>query len=79
MNRGRQRKVLFTDDYDRQPFMDTSAEACQKTDWQALAWCLMHARSSYPFYLQEPLSHVACLLYRNEIDPADPNSENTLF
>jgi putative transposase len=29
------------DDVDRQDFLKTLAEACQKTGWQAHAWCLM--------------------------------------
>ena len=28
--------------HDRQLFLDTLEEACQKTDWQVHAWCLMH-------------------------------------
>ena len=29
------------DDQDRLLFLDTLAEACEKTDWQVHAWCLM--------------------------------------
>jgi len=42
MNRGDRREPIFNDDKDRLLFLDTLAEACQKTDWQIHAWCLMH-------------------------------------
>jgi REP element-mobilizing transposase RayT len=41
MNRGDRRELIFNDDEDRQCFIETLAEACVKTDWQAHAWCLM--------------------------------------
>lgn len=34
MNRGDRREPIFNDDEDRLLFLDTLAEACQKTDWQ---------------------------------------------
>src|SRR6266496_3430127 len=42
MNRGDRREPIFNDDKDRLLFLDTLAEACQKTDWQIHAWCLMN-------------------------------------
>jgi len=42
MNRGDRREAIFSDDRDRECFLDTLAETCQKTDWQVHAWCLMH-------------------------------------
>jgi putative transposase len=42
MNRGDRREPIFSDDRDRLPFSGTLAEACEKTDWQAHAWCLMN-------------------------------------
>src|SRR6185437_4163044 len=42
MNRGDRREPIFRDDDDRRIFMETLAQACQKTGWQAHAWCLMH-------------------------------------
>ena len=33
MNRGDRREAIFTDDHDRQMFLDTLGEACQKADW----------------------------------------------
>src|SRR5215470_4676031 len=41
MNRGDRREPIFNDDKDRVLFMETLGEACQKTDWQVHAWCLM--------------------------------------
>jgi REP element-mobilizing transposase RayT len=41
MNRGDRREKLFLDDVDRQDFLKTLAEACQKTGWQVQAYCLM--------------------------------------
>jgi len=32
--RGDRREAIFTDDHDRQLFLDTLGETCQKTDWQ---------------------------------------------
>jgi len=34
----------FLDDFDRQDFLKTLSQACQKTDWQVHAFCLMHNR-----------------------------------
>jgi hypothetical protein len=41
MNRGDRREPIFNDDNDRLLFLETLGEACQKTDWQVHAWCLM--------------------------------------
>ncbi len=41
MSRGDQRDDIFFDDIDRHDFIKTLAEACQKTDWQIHAFCLM--------------------------------------
>ncbi len=41
MSRGDQRDDIFFDDVDRHDFIKTLAEACQKTDWQVHAFCLM--------------------------------------
>ena len=42
MNRGDRREPIFRDDSDRPLFLDTLDEACQKTDWQIHALCLMN-------------------------------------
>ncbi len=41
MNRGDRREDIFIDDKDRQRFLETLGEACEKTDWQVHAYCLM--------------------------------------
>ena len=41
MNRGDRRAAIFEDDQDRQRFLETVAEACQKTGWQIHSYCLM--------------------------------------
>ena len=41
MSRGDRRQDIFVDDVDRQDFLKTLAEACQKTGWQVHAYCLM--------------------------------------
>ena len=41
MSRGDRREEIYHDDVDRQDFLKTLAEACQKTDWQVHAYCLM--------------------------------------
>jgi REP element-mobilizing transposase RayT len=41
MNRGDRREPVFLDDQDRRRFLETLAEACQKTGWQVHAYCLM--------------------------------------
>ena len=42
MNRGDRREPIFLDDNDRHQFIHTLGEACEKTDWQVHAWCLMN-------------------------------------
>jgi hypothetical protein len=41
MYRVAQPEAILQDDEDRQPFLATLGEACQKTQWQARAYCLM--------------------------------------
>jgi putative transposase len=41
MNRGDRREPVFADDQDRQRFLETLGETCQKTRWQVHAYCLM--------------------------------------
>ena len=40
-NRGDRREPIFKDDVDYRLFLDTLGEACAKTGWQVLAYCLM--------------------------------------
>jgi putative transposase len=41
MDRGDHQERIFLDDVDRQDWLKTLAEACQKTGWQVHAYCLM--------------------------------------
>jgi REP element-mobilizing transposase RayT len=41
MNRGDRREAIFHDDADREWFLGTLGQACQKTGWQVLAYCLL--------------------------------------
>ena len=41
MSCGDRRENIYHDDVDRQEFLKTLAEACQKADWQVHAYCLM--------------------------------------
>jgi len=52
MSRGDQREDIFLDDVDRHDFIKTLAEACQKTDWQVHAFCLM--RNHYHLVVETP-------------------------
>jgi REP element-mobilizing transposase RayT len=52
MSRGDRREDIFLNDVDRQDFIKTMAEACQKTGWQVHAYCLM--RNHYHLVLETP-------------------------
>jgi REP element-mobilizing transposase RayT len=52
MSRGDRREDIFLDDVDRQDFLKTLAEGCQKADWQVHAYCLM--RNHYHLVLETP-------------------------
>ena len=41
MDRGDRQERIFLDDLDRQDWLKTLAEACQKTGWQVHAYCLV--------------------------------------
>jgi putative transposase len=41
MNRGDRREAIFKDAKDHLLFLETLAQACEKTGWQIHAWCLM--------------------------------------
>jgi REP element-mobilizing transposase RayT len=58
MSRGDQRQDIFLDDVDRHDFIKTLAEACQKTDWQIHAFCLM--RNHYHLVLETPNANLVC-------------------
>jgi putative transposase len=41
MNRGDRREPIFRDDADRERFVQTLGQACERSGWQAHAYCLM--------------------------------------
>lgn len=41
MNRGDRREPIFVDDEDRQRFVETLGQSCEKCGWQVHAYCLM--------------------------------------
>jgi putative transposase len=41
MNRGDRRQEIFADDRDREGFLKTLGQTCEKTGWQVHAYCLM--------------------------------------
>ena len=52
MSRGDRREDIFEDDKDRQRFLETLGEACQKTAWQVHAYCLM--RNHFHLVVETP-------------------------
>lgn len=52
MSRGNRRQDIYLNDVDRHDFLKTLAEACQKTGWQAHAYCLMS--NHYHLVLETP-------------------------
>jgi hypothetical protein len=49
LNRGDRREAIFKDKKDHEIFLQTLAQACAKTGWQAHAWCLVDKVSSHSF------------------------------
>ena len=56
MNRGDRREPIFVDDFDRRRFLETLAEACDKTSWQVQAWCLMD--NHFHLVVETPLANL---------------------
>ena len=56
MNRGDRREAIFLEDEDRQLFLETLGQACEKTGWQAHAWCLMG--NHFHLVLQTPRANL---------------------
>ncbi len=52
LSRGDRREDIYLDDVDRQDFLKTLAEACQKTGWQVHAYCLM--RNHFHLVVETP-------------------------
>jgi REP element-mobilizing transposase RayT len=67
MSRGDRREKVFLDDVDRQDFVKTLAEACQKINWQVHAYCLMP--NHYHLVLETPEPNlVAAMAWLQEAD-----------
>jgi len=56
MSRGNRLQDIYLDDVDRQDFLKTLAEACQKTGWQVHAYCLMS--NHYHLVLETPIANL---------------------
>jgi putative transposase len=52
MNHGDQREDIYLDDKDRLCFLETLAQACEKTGWQVHAFCLM--RNHFHLVVETP-------------------------
>jgi putative transposase len=52
MNRGDQRENIVRDDVDRERFLATLGQACQKAEWQVHAYCLM--RNHFHLVIETP-------------------------
>ena len=52
MSRGDRKKDIYLDDVDRQDFLKTLAEACQKTGFEVHAYCLM--RNHFHLVVETP-------------------------
>jgi REP-associated tyrosine transposase len=52
MSRGNRRQAIYFSNVDRQDFLRTLAEACEKTSWQVHAYCLMP--NHYHLVLETP-------------------------
>jgi REP element-mobilizing transposase RayT len=63
MDRGDRQEDIFVNDVDRQDFLKTLAEACQKTDWQVHAYCLMRNH----FHMVSPCSIPASAPYQRSL------------
>src|SRR5262245_15428261 len=56
MSRGDRRKDIFIKDQDRELFLKTLGEACDKTAWQIHAWCLM--RDHFHLVIETPRANL---------------------
>ena len=56
MSRGDRREDFFVDDEDRKRFLSTLGEACQKTEWQVHAYCLM--RNHFHLVIETPQANL---------------------
>ncbi len=56
LNRGDRREPIVRDDQDRQRFVETLGEACQKAGWEVQAWCLM--RNHFHLVIETPRANL---------------------
>ena len=78
LNRGDRREDIFLDDVDRQDFLKTLAEACQKTGWQVHAYCLM--RNHFHLVVETPNANlVAGMSWLLSTYPIRFNHRHRLF
>src|SRR5882757_5341040 len=56
MNRGDRGEPIFLDETDYQLFLTTLGQACAKTDWHVLAWCLM--RNHFHLVIETPKANL---------------------
>jgi REP element-mobilizing transposase RayT len=56
INRGDRREDIFKDDLDRQQFLSTLEETCQRTEWQVHAYCLM--RNHFHLVIETPQANL---------------------
>jgi REP element-mobilizing transposase RayT len=56
LNRGDRREDIFKDDLDRHRFLSALEEACEKTEWQVHAWCLM--RNHFHLVIETPQANL---------------------
>jgi putative transposase len=57
LNRGDRGEDIFVDDRDRERFLETLAEACQKTDWQVHSYGLM--RNHFHLVVETPKANLS--------------------
>lgn len=57
VNRGDRREPIFLDDTDRERFLATLAQTCERTGWQVHGWCLM--TNHFHFVLETPRGNLA--------------------
>ena len=63
------REAIFNGDKDRLLFLDTLGEACEKTDWQIHAWCLMS--NHFHLVVETPRANLVECVFRR-ISDSDP-------
>ena len=56
MNRGDHREAIFRSIRDRELFLETLGQACEKTGWQVHAWCLM--RNHFHLVVETPRANL---------------------